>query len=105
MLAKLVKSNTKYVSWVINEMYGRNFKSLLNERRVHEASKRLEDKEHYGSFTIQAIAEEVGYKSSNSFIQSFKKVVGMTPAVYQKLAYQKRDRANESAEENDELQS
>lgn len=91
MLAKEVRSNTKYVSWVINDSYERNFKTLLNERRIREASKRLEDREHYGSLTIQAIASEVGYRSSTSFIHSFKKIVGMTPAVYQKLAYSKSD--------------
>lgn len=86
ILAQKVKSNTKYVSWVINESYGCNFKTLLNERRIREASRRLEDKEQYGHLTIQAIAEGVGYRTAASFIQSFKKIVGMTPSVYQKIA-------------------
>lgn len=84
-LAQHVKSNTKYVSHVINEIYGHNFKTMLNQMRVREASKRLADSEHYGSYTIQAIGEGVGFRSSNSFINSFKRIVGMTPAVYQKL--------------------
>lgn len=98
MLAQMVKSNTKYVSWVINDTYGRNFKTLLNERRIREASKRLEDFEHYGNVTIQSIGEEVGYRTSASFIQSFKKIIGMTPSVYQKLALNKPDRDTEDTE-------
>lgn len=90
-LAQLVKSNTKYVPWVINETYGKNFKTILNELRVREASKMLDDHENYGNITIQAIAEEVGYKSSTSFIQAFKKLVGMTPSVYQNLSRQRTD--------------
>lgn len=86
MLAQTVKSNTKYVSWVINQTYGKNFKTLLNELRVQEASKMLDDFENYGNYTIQAISEDVGYKSSTSFILAFKRIVGMTPSVYQKLA-------------------
>lgn len=90
-LAQSVKSNTKYVSWVINETYGKNFKTLLNEIRVREASKMLEDHETYGNYTIQAISEEVGYKSSTNFIIAFKKLVGMTPSVYQKLSAGEQD--------------
>lgn len=89
ILSRLVKTNTKYVSWVINETYGKNFKTVLNELRIKEASKRLEDHENYGNITIQAIAEEVGYKSSTSFIQAFKRIVGVTPAVYQRLSAEK----------------
>ena len=86
MLAQTVKSNTKYVSWVINQTYGKNFKTLLNELRVQEASKMLDDFENYGNYTIQAISEDVGYKSSTSFILAFKRIIGMTPSAYQKLA-------------------
>jgi AraC-like DNA-binding protein len=53
---------------------------------VHEACKRLVDNEHYGNMTIQAIYEEVGYRNAVSFIRVFKKVMGMTPSVYQKLS-------------------
>lgn len=84
-LAEMVGSNTKYVSWIINDTYKKNFKTLLNEHRIREACQRLSDTEHYGNMTIQAIYEELGYNSAASFIQSFKKVNGMTPSVYQKL--------------------
>ena len=85
MLADMVDSNTKYVSWIINKTYNKNFKTLLNEYRIREACRRLTDREHYGNMTIQAIYEELGYNSAASFIQAFKKVNGMTPSVYQKL--------------------
>lgn len=85
MLAEMVNSNTKYVSWIINKTYNKNFKTLLNEYRIREACRRLTDREHYGNMTIQAIYEELGYNSAASFIQAFKKVNGMTPSVYQKL--------------------
>lgn len=88
MLADMVESNTKYVSWIINDTYKKNFKTLLNEHRIREACRRLSDTEHYGNMTIQAIYEELGYNSAASFIQSFKKVNGMTPSMYQKLKQQ-----------------
>lgn len=85
MLADMVDSNTKYVSWIINDTYKKNFKTMLNEYRIHEACRRMSDTEHYGNMTLQAIYEELGYNSAASFIQSFKKVNGMTPSQYQKL--------------------
>lgn len=88
MLAELAGTNSKYVSHVINTTYGKNFRALINECRIREASKRLEDHENYGSYTIQAIGEDLGYKSPTSFILAFKKIVGMTPSVYQKLSVQ-----------------
>lgn len=94
MLAQIVKSNTKYVSWVINQTYDKNFKTLLNELRVQAATKMLDDYETYGKYTIQAISEETGYKSSTSFIVAFKKIIGMTPSVYQKLAKERLHREN-----------
>ena len=84
MLAETVGSNTKYVSWTINETYGKNFKTVLNEARVHEACRRLADREHYANLTMQALYESVGYTNSTSFIRAFKKVNGMTPSEYQK---------------------
>lgn len=84
-LAQMVGSNTKYVSWAINDVYGKNFRQFLSEYRIREACRRLSDKEHYGNMTLQAIYEELGYNSAASFIQAFKKVNGMTPSTYQRL--------------------
>ena len=81
MLAKMVGSNTKYVSMVINDTYGKNFKTYLNEFRIREA-------QHYGNMTIQAIYEELGYKTASSFVKAFRKINGMTPSQYQKLKSQ-----------------
>ena len=91
MLAEKTGSNSKYISWIINETYGKNFKTLLNECRIREASKRLTDTENYGNMTIQAIYEELGYNSAASFLQAFKKINGMTPSLYQKLAKKKQE--------------
>lgn len=97
-LAQLVDSNTKYVSWIINDVYGKNFKTFLNEYRIREACKRLSDDEHYGNVTIQAIYQELGYNSAAGFIQAFKKVTGMTPSTYHKLVVDKSEMMGESGE-------
>lgn len=83
-LAKLVGSNTKYVSYAINEGYGKTFKTLLNEYRIREACKRLLDKENYGNMTIRAIHQELGFRTATSFVAAFRKVTGVTPSDYKK---------------------
>jgi len=95
-LTQMVGSNVKYVSWVINEVYGKNFKTFLNEYRIKEACKRLRDHENYGNMTIQAIYQDVGFQSAASFINAFKKSMGMTPSTYQKLA---REQQQEQTQE------
>ena len=86
MLAEAVGSNTKYVSQIINETYGKNFKTLLNERRIREACRLLADPDNYERMTIQAVYEEVGYTNAVSFIRAFRKINGMTPSEYQKIS-------------------
>lgn len=90
-LAKMVDSNTKYVSMVINDTYHKNFKTYLNEYRIREACLRFSQPEKYGNLTISAIAADLGYSSANSFIIAFKKIIGMTPSVYVKLLKTKND--------------
>lgn len=85
-LATLVGSNTRYVSQVINDDYGVNFRTLLNECRVKVAMKRMSDNEHYGIYTIKAISESVGYKSQANFIRVFTQYTGIKPSMYQKIS-------------------
>jgi AraC-like DNA-binding protein len=79
-------SKYKYVSQVINEYYQQNFNTFLNSYRIKEACKRLGDLEHYGNYTIEAISESVGFKSRSTFVSSFKRITGLTPSQYQRLA-------------------
>ena len=85
-LAMLSGSKYKYVSQVINEYYQQNFNTFLNSYRIKEACKRLGDLEHYGNYTIEAISESVGFKSRSTFVSSFKRITGLTPSQYQRLA-------------------
>lgn len=85
-LASLIGSNSRYVSQVINDTYGKNFRTFINEYRIRESQLRLMNTAEYGNYTIKAIAESVGYKSHTNFIVIFKKITGITPSLYQKIA-------------------
>ena len=88
-LADMTGYNSRYVSQVINDTYKQNFRTILNNYRIKEAEKRLLDIPHFGNYTINAIANSVGYKSHSNFILLFKKQVGITPSLYQKMAKEK----------------
>ncbi|MCM1531076.1 MAG: helix-turn-helix domain-containing protein [Ruminococcus flavefaciens] len=92
-LAAAIGSNARYVSEVVNEVFGKNFRTLLNEYRIKKAMLRLGDTERYGKLTIKAIAESVGYKSQATFIAAFTKFTGLKPGIYQKLAIERQARA------------
>ena len=82
----LARLNYKYVSQVINETYHQNFNALLNDYRIKEACLRLNNHEQYNSYTIEAIAESVGFKSRSNFVSTFKRITGITPSEFQRLA-------------------
>lgn len=85
-LAGLVGADHHYVSQVINEKQDHNFAALLNHYRISEACRRMNDVEHYGHLTIEAIAAGVGFRSRSYFVKVFKEQTGLTPSSYLRLA-------------------
>ena len=80
-LAKDLDISRSYISQVINELFNRNFSNFLNEYRIKEAKKILSASQGL-KYTIESIAEMVGYKSKTAFNNAFKKNVGVTPSFY-----------------------
>lgn len=97
-LARLVGANPNYVSQVINEKKGCNFKAFINDYKIKEVCRRLSDQQQYGGLTIEAIGQSVGFKSRTHFYNTFKQFTGMTPAAYQRAARNKPDSPEINAE-------
>lgn len=85
-LSELAGNKPRVISSVLNEILNKSFHELLNEYRVREACRRLDDEEHYGHLTIEAISASLGYKSRTTLLNAFKKQTGLTPAEYQRLS-------------------
>lgn len=96
-LAKIVGSNSKYVSQTINEEFNKNFSNYVNYYRVKLACGRLADRD-YDSFKIKYIGESVGFKSQTTFTEVFRKYTGLSPSVYRKMA-----KAKDEEREKDSL--
>lgn len=65
-----------YLSHFFKEQTGENFSTYLENLRIEEACKLLNDK----TLTIQEISEKVGYNSVYSFRRAFKRVKGVSPS-------------------------
>ena len=84
-LAELVEAGSRYyVSQVLNDYYHQSFPDMVNDYRIREACRRINDREHYDQFTVQAIAQSLGFKSYPNFVSNFKKFTGLTPSAYRK---------------------
>ena len=82
-LAKELKTNTRYLSAVVNSRFGMNYSCLLNEYRVKEAQHLLTDK-RYADKNVEEISTMVGFANRQSFYAAFYKNVGETPNGYRK---------------------
>lgn len=82
-LANEVNIPQHHLTQTINEIFNKNFYTLVNEYRVEEVKQRLVDPK-YGHLTVLAIAHDAGFNSKSSFNMSFKKIVGLTPSQYRK---------------------
>lgn len=86
----LIGGNIKNISRAIGTYAHCDLKALLSQYRIREACRRMNDVEHYGNYTIEAIAKSVGVTSRTSFVQNFKRQTGLTPSAYLKLARNKQ---------------
>jgi AraC-like DNA-binding protein len=80
-LANKLQVTQHYLSQFLNEHFGKNFTSYINEYRIDEAKQMILSNETY---TLEAIGYECGFKSKSTFFTTFKRMTGVTPAVYKK---------------------
>jgi AraC-like DNA-binding protein len=81
-VAKKLKTNTSYLSNVINTYKEKPFKSYLTELRINAALIRLKNDPKLRAYTIKAIAEEFGFKRQETFSKAFKSQTKMLPSNY-----------------------
>ncbi|UOQ70302.1 helix-turn-helix domain-containing protein [Hymenobacter cellulosilyticus] len=83
-LAAQLRTNTSWLSRVINAGCGKNFNDFINEYRVQEAEARLRDPQ-FRHYTLLAVALEAGFNSKSTFNRVFKKLRGITPGEVNRL--------------------
>ena len=81
-LAKEIHTNTNYLSKIINTYKESSFSNYLNTLRINFIVNELNVKNKYSKFTIQALAEEAGFNTSESFAKAFYKITNAKPSDY-----------------------
>ena len=77
-LAREVGTSENTLSRVINSAFGKSFPRLLNDFRVEDAKRMLQNPD----IPIQVLAFEAGFNSLASFNRVFREVTGETPSRY-----------------------
>lgn len=82
-IATMLHTNRTYISRFINTEYGCTFSFYVNKYRI-TAAKELLLLENLSQYSLEYIAEKVGFSNLHTFIRVFKDIEGVTPGVYRK---------------------
>ena len=91
-LAKQFKTNSAYLSKVINTCKHKKFAEYLNDLRVDYAIHKIQTDKHFSLYTIKAIALEVGFNNSQSFARAFRRRTKMQPSDFIQQAKNAKNR-------------
>jgi len=81
-LAKKLKTNSKYLSLVINEHEQKSFRIYLNDLRIKYTIDKLRINKTYRKYAVKAIASEVGFNNSETFSKAFYRYTGVYPSFF-----------------------
>jgi len=81
LMAKDLNITRQNLSQAINDEIGKNFYQLINEFRVSEFKKYLNDPK-MNHITFLGLAYDAGFNSKSSFYRLFKEITGETPTEY-----------------------
>ncbi len=83
-LSKRFKTNSKYLSKVINVHKNKSFSNYVNELRINYVVEELKINTKFRKYTIRAIANEIGFNTTEAFSKSFFKTTGIYPSFFMK---------------------
>ena len=78
-MATFLNTNSTYLSKVINKEKGKNFATYVNDLRIEYCLNLLISETKYRSYTLNALAREVGFKNAQSFSSAFLRLKGVKP--------------------------
>jgi len=95
-LSKNLKTNTSYLSKIINESKKTTFKHYLVDLRIKYLIEQLDENPILRKYSIEALAASIGYTNASSFTRIFKKYAGVSPSKFLKEKYATKNRLESS---------
>lgn len=92
VLGEALSTNRQYLSQCVNQQFGCNFATLVNRVRIRRAMLMLDDEATYGNYSIEGIAESVGFRTRGSFNTWFRRFTDLSAAEYRRLGKSLRPR-------------
>ncbi|MFD2563667.1 helix-turn-helix domain-containing protein [Aquimarina rubra] len=81
-LSKKFNTNPNYLSKVINTYREKSFSNYINELRINYVVDKLKVDTKFRKYTMKAIANEIGFNTTEAFSRSFHKQIGLYPSYF-----------------------
>jgi AraC-like DNA-binding protein len=78
---KHLEINPKYLSYILNNQFNKNFHDFINEYRIKQAKLELLTLKTK-KLTIEAVSKNCGFNSKSTFNSCFKKITSYTPSQF-----------------------
>jgi AraC-like DNA-binding protein len=82
-VSQLLNIPAAYLSLLLNDYMKTSFNDFINEYRVKEVIRKLENGEHQ-QYSLQSLGLDSGFSNKTTFYRAFKKITGETPLAYSK---------------------
>jgi len=82
VLAKELKTNSVYLSKIVNDYKKMNLTNYLNNLRVDYAIHRIKTDKIFRTYSIEAIASECGFNTAQSFSKAFQRKTNLNPSSF-----------------------
>ncbi len=82
VLSKKFGTNSKYLSKIINTYKKKSFNQYINDLRIDQSIVKLKIDAKFRNYTIKAIAQEIGFNTTDAFSKAFYKKNGIHPSYF-----------------------
>ncbi len=81
-VSKTLKTNSSYLSKVINSDKQKSFNNYINDLRIEYCVDQIKNNKKFKQYSVRSMAGEVGFNNIQSFAKAFYKKKGCKPAEY-----------------------
>lgn len=90
-IRKDTQINDHYITDYLRDYIGSSLTTYINNKRIELSIKKMLEDHLYGKYTMQAMAETVGYTNVSTFKRAFKERTGMRPLEFLDKRKKKQD--------------